>query len=281
MMKTNLILVEGLPGFGKSTTAKFVKDLLEKQNEKVELFLEGDLDHPADYDGVAYLTEDAFDALMKEFPEYREAAAAYTTESKDHHMLISYVKMKNDIIAPDAFWEKLSSRDIYELPLDVHMKLITERWEKFAEESAANDLIYIFECCFIQNPVTMSLVKYNESDDTAIEYVHRLADAVESLNPLLLYVTQNELENAFLKAVEDRPKDWIDFFMDYYCGQGYGKANGYEGLEGTIEVLRTRHALEMKIFHSLKMEKFLLDNSAFDRENHLSRLENLLLETKI
>ncbi|RDI45751.1 hypothetical protein [Falsibacillus pallidus] len=280
-MRTKLILVEGLPGFGKSTTANFVKELLEKQNEKVELFLEGNLDHPADYDGVAYLTEDEFDSLMKEFPEYTKAAAPYTLQSKGNHMLISYVKMKNDIEAPDEFWEKLSSRDIYELTLDVHMKLITERWEVIAEQAAANDVIYIFECCFIQNPVTMSLVKYNESDILAMEYVQRLAAAVDSLNPLLLYVTQNDLEKAFLRAVEVRPKEWSTFFMDYYCGQGYGKANGYEGLEGTIEVLKKRHELEMKIFHSLKMEKFLLDNSAFDRENHQSRLEDLLKGTKI
>ena len=47
--KTNLIIVEGLPGAGKSTTAAIIADELRKAGEKVLCVDEGVPDHPADY----------------------------------------------------------------------------------------------------------------------------------------------------------------------------------------------------------------------------------------
>ena len=47
--KTNLIIVEGLPGSGKSTTADMIAAELRKRGEKVICVDEGTADHPADY----------------------------------------------------------------------------------------------------------------------------------------------------------------------------------------------------------------------------------------
>ena len=48
-MKTNLIIVEGLPGSGKSTTARMIADELEKKGKQVVCVDEGVKEHPADY----------------------------------------------------------------------------------------------------------------------------------------------------------------------------------------------------------------------------------------
>lgn len=52
---TKLILVEGLPSMGKSTTAEMISELLKEKGMNHQLVLEGTLDHPAEYDGVSYL----------------------------------------------------------------------------------------------------------------------------------------------------------------------------------------------------------------------------------
>ncbi|WP_235218458.1 hypothetical protein [Paenibacillus sp. FSL R7-269] len=57
MKQPKLVLVEGLPGYGKSTTAQLVYEILTEMNVSAQLVLEGNLDHPADYDGVACLTK--------------------------------------------------------------------------------------------------------------------------------------------------------------------------------------------------------------------------------
>lgn len=54
-MDSKLILIEGLPGSGKSTTARLVHEILMQKGIESELFCEGDLDHPADYESVAFL----------------------------------------------------------------------------------------------------------------------------------------------------------------------------------------------------------------------------------
>ena len=48
-MKTNLVIVEGLPGCGKSTTAAMIADELKKKGKRVVCADEGTADHPADY----------------------------------------------------------------------------------------------------------------------------------------------------------------------------------------------------------------------------------------
>lgn len=48
-MKTNLIIVEGLPGSGKSTTAAMIAEELTKKGKKVICLDEGAQEHPADY----------------------------------------------------------------------------------------------------------------------------------------------------------------------------------------------------------------------------------------
>lgn len=64
-MKTKLIMVEGLPGFGKSTTSRMIYDILTERNIEARLVLEGDVDHPADYEGTACVTEEEFGQLLQ------------------------------------------------------------------------------------------------------------------------------------------------------------------------------------------------------------------------
>jgi thymidylate kinase len=61
-MNTKLILIEGLPGSGKSTTAGMAAEILKQKGIETNLFLEGNLDHPADYDGVAFFQKESGNA---------------------------------------------------------------------------------------------------------------------------------------------------------------------------------------------------------------------------
>lgn len=54
LITTNLIIVDGLPGAGKSTTAAVIADELSKAGKKVLCVDEGVRDHPADYAGYDF-----------------------------------------------------------------------------------------------------------------------------------------------------------------------------------------------------------------------------------
>jgi energy-coupling factor transporter ATP-binding protein EcfA2 len=276
-MKTKLILVEGLPGSGKSTTAKLIHELLTENQVPAELYMEGNLDHPADYEGVAYFTEEEFEQLLKKSGSLSKVFQDRVTVKRGRHLL-PYMKIKNELGSgfPDELLAAISKKDVYELPLEENIAVISESWEEFAKQAAAEEKVYVFECCFIQNPVTVGLVKYGASDEATIQYVKKLAEAVESLNPLLVYVKQEDIERSFRKAVTERPDDWFNGFVHYYTSQGYGLMNGLSGLEGTIEVLKARQELEYNILENLPLIPYILNNSQFNLGKHREKLKEVL-----
>ncbi|WP_047982901.1 P-loop NTPase family protein [Ornithinibacillus californiensis] len=276
-MKTKLILIEGLPGFGKSTTAKLVYDSLVEMNVDAELYLEGDLNHPADYDSVACFTKEEYERLLLQHGDLENTIKNHITV-KDGEYLLPYGKMKYDsgIVLPDALLTSVFERDIYELPLDKNIELITKKWADFARQAFQGNKVYIFECCFIQNPVTIGMVKYNATREKVIDYVLELEEIIEKLHPTVIYVEQDDLDYSFKKAIRERPKEWYEGFVEYYTKQGFGKEQKYEGLEGTINVLRERHKLETEIFNKLNINKFKVNNSSYDMDVYKQKLLAML-----
>lgn len=274
-MNTKLILVEGLPGSGKSTTASLIHEIIQAHHVDAELFTEGNLDHPADYEGAACFTKDEFDQLLTDSGELKEV---FLNQSRQRgtEFILPYRKIQNEYGFSDDLLSAISQKDIYELPFERNMELITDKWGDFTEKALTGSKTYIFECCFIQNPITIGMVKYGEPKEKVMNYVNRLADAIEPLHPILFYVEQDNLAFSFKKAIQERPTEWSTGFIEYYTNQGYGKQHQQQGLEGTLKVLEARRALEGEIFETIRFKKELLNNSTFELEKHKSILTDKL-----
>lgn len=246
-MNTKLILIEGLPGSGKTTVAELVHQLLKEQGLDAHLFLEGNLDHPADFDGVAFYGEDDYKGLLREFPNYKQMLKNNVV-MKENGCFIPYVKMKDKYgkQIPDQLFNEIFSHDIYELSFEKNVELITERWRVFDKNALHENKPYVFECCFMQNPLTIGLVKYNKSLEEVLDYVLGLAETVKDLNPLLIYVDQSNLEYSFKRALDERSEAWSEGFVDYYTKQGYGKSRNLCGVDGTLKVLEAMKLVEKK-----------------------------------
>ncbi|WP_312811002.1 hypothetical protein [Sedimentibacter sp.] len=266
-MAPKLIIVEGLPGSGKSTTAKQIFDILNSKGIDAELYTEGNLNHPADFDGVAYFDSEKFKIFEKIYPESDDIL----NKIKIKHLtgyLIPYRKAveEQQIKFENKLFNDIIKNDIYELPIELHIKLILNRWNNFATSYVKNNKVIIFESCFIQNPITVSMIKNNCSKDITISYINNLANIIIPLEPILIYVEQNSIRESFMKAVSERKKEWIDGFIDYYTNQGYGLYNNLKGIEGIIEILKARNIFEKEIYDSINLAKYKIDNSKFDLE---------------
>jgi hypothetical protein len=112
-----------------------------------------------------------------------------------------------------------------------------------------------------------------------MNYVKQLTDIIEPLNPVLLYVDQQDLSRSFKKAVQERPKEWSTGFMDYYNNQGYGLIHGAQGIEGTISVLEVRKQVESSIFHALDINKYKIDNTQFEMDSYKNRIMEIFMNT--
>lgn len=276
-MNTKLIIVEGLPGFGKSTTAQLINDILSQNKIEVELFLEGNLNHPADYDGVSCVNKFEFDRLLSNSGDFKEVLLKRVLK-KGSNYLLPYRKIKNEFgdQFSDELFNDISRNDIYELPFDKNVELIADKWQDFAEIALEDDKVYIFECCFIQNPLTIGMIKYGEQKEKIINYVMKVAKIIENLNPMLFYVEQDDLEFSFRKALKERNPEWSTGIVDYYTNQGYGKEHNHSGVEGAIKVLEARRNLELEIFDMLKMKKEKINNTKYEIGSYRSMLKDKL-----
>ncbi|MEK4854012.1 hypothetical protein NST04_29520 [Paenibacillus sp. FSL H7-0756] len=278
MKQPKLVLIEGLPGFGKSTAAQLVYEILTEMNMGAQLVLEGNLDHPADYEGIACLTLAEYDEMFRTSGIPGEVLSAHTT-CQDNNYLVGYLKIINEYgpLLPKEWMDRLTRKDVYELPLAQHRKLITARWRQFTESALRGPDTYVFDCCFIQNPVTMGMIRHDAAEEYMISYIQELEAIIKPLNPLLIVIEQDDLELAFRKAVRERPLEWSEGFIRYYTAQGCGLRQGHRGLEGTLEVLKSRSKLEENIYNLLSMNKTKVNNSTYALQAYKQVLKEKLV----
>lgn len=275
-MNARLYLIEGLPGSGKTTTAEALTRLLQEQQTNTRLHIEGDLNHPADYESVAYLTLNEWADFQS---KYVSLDVLRFTEVFNDDVLISYRQWQSEQDVPEAALTFLQARDIYELPFELYQSLIFKKWEAFVAQALTTDTTYVFECCFLQNPLTMGLIKYDLPAAMLRAFIERIATIITPLHPVLIYVDQPDVERSFRKALNERPTEWADGFVSYYTEQAYGVNNSLSGVKGTIAILQARQALERQLFELLPFRLEVFKNEDFSVEARQAWLKQLIQST--
>ncbi len=275
-MTKRLFLIEGLPGSGKTTTAETLTRILQEQQINTRLHIEGDLNHPADYESVAYLT-------LNEWADFQSKYASLDvlrfTEVFNDYVLVSYRQWQSKQDVPEAALTFLQAHDIYELPFESYQSLIFKKWEAFVAQALMTDTTYVFECCFLQNPLTMGLIKYDLPEETLRAYIERLATIIAPLQPVLVYVDQPDVERSFRRALNERPPEWADGFVSYYTEQAYGVNHSLLGVEGTIAILRERKALEHQLLKTLPFRVEVFGNEEFSVKARQAWVKQLIQST--
>ena len=262
--KVKLILVEGIPGSGKTTAARFIQQRLNEQGIQTALFLEGDLDHPADYESTACLGAEEYRALRRDFPQSMDVLDAWERPDGEDYFF-PYRKMETHLGASptgglDArLLDRLRQAEVYEQPPAVFERVINRRWQTLARQASQQETVYIFECCFLQNPLTMLLGRCGLPASHAADFVLTLGSAVEKLNPRLVYLHPSSTSETLRRVAGERPPEWLDFVIWYHTQQGYGRAHGLQGFDGLVSFYEMRQAVELDLlprlpFSTLKIE---------------------------
>ena len=134
--------------------------------------------------------------------------------------------------------------------------------------------ITIFECAFLQNHIGEILADHNVTDEEYIkDYFRELIDTVKELNPKLIYLNQESVEETIARVAKERISDdkdkcpdWIDMVIDYYENCKYGKENNLKGYDSVIKFLKKRKELEGQVIDDLKIDKAIINNLDYDWE---------------
>lgn len=269
MPETKLILLEGIPGSGKSTAGAYLQSSLERAGLPVRFWREGDFDNPADFEGVACLNHSQFRNLTPRHPGLAGLLEEQLTVRGDDH-LVKYRKLQelHPEQIPSRLIVELSGYDVYDgLPMQDYCRLALQRWQDFQASAAESDEITILECCFLQNPLTVMLARHNANPQSACEQVEKIARIIEPLTPLVLYLKPRDVRAALLHAREQRSREWADFVTWYLTGQAYGEAHHLEGYEGVIQFYEMRQALEVQLLHELSIRSLVIEHTGTEWED--------------
>jgi len=279
-MENRLILVEGIPGSGKTTNAKKIKEKLISEGKEVMLYEEG-ASHPADMAWSAYLNEEEYaDFLLKCLDMWETSEKIISKEEltlrievqarkEENHIILAYTR----IDFPEACYlilvDNIATKEICDgrRSLTEFKEIHLMRWNRFAKNALLDNTIYIFECAFLQNHIFELLGVYEKNDNEIYTYLSDLLDTVKCLNPYILYIEPYDVEKIILEAAEERKstvntqKDWIDEMCNWVSNMNYGKSHNLTGKEGVFSFCKERLRIDKVMLEKLDMPVILIDRN--------------------
>ncbi len=253
-MKTRVIFVEGIPGAGKTSAVQRLAEILEERGITTKIFLEGDLDQPADYEGVAFVREDIEKVLIEKHKSSPLQLLSFR-EALENGSLIYYAKMKKSGLFSDEMIKEFSPYDVYEQPVEIFTALMEKKWGEFNKILSKSNEVYILDCCLLQNPTTYLSAKNNLHYEYIHSFILTLLQQIKDFKPLVVYIEPADINEAILHVKKERSTEWFDFLTDYYTKQEYGKYHCLSAdLSGVVHYLT----------HRIQMEKNILSHSDVD-----------------
>lgn len=265
-METRLIIVEGLPCSGKSTTSKKIANYISSLDISNALYEEGDLNHPADYEYHAYITKDVFDRFSKNLQ------LKVKKES---------IKVLDGFVFPLKKADKeeqktLMKYKIYDrLPWEVEKDVMLDKWERFYN-SCHKDKMHIFECCMIQNPMCETVIRFDFNIDQSEKFIQSIFKKVSGLNPLLIYLKTGDVKKRIKEVSSNRDKKWLEFAISYHENGKFAKNRNLEGFSGYIECLERRQKREIKIIDKLDVNKKIIINPFLNWNETIKEIERTI-----
>lgn len=264
---TKLYIVEGLPCSGKSTTSKYIADLLEKSGKKVCFFDEGSGNHPADYEFHAYITQEQ----LKKLEENTQIKIRQNgTESKEGYIVALSEFTDNE-------QEQLLLYKIYDfLPWETEKSLLLERWKQFAAQAAQEDCIYVFNCVFLQNPMCETMMRFNLPKAESFEYIEQIHDIIRPLEPMIIYLKNDDVAEQIKTTSAERP-GWLDAVIDYHVNGGFGKSISANGFDGYLRCLEERQKRELEYLKMAKISSVIIENAHRNRQQTYAKIADQIV----
>lgn len=264
-MSNRLYIIEGLPCSGKSTTSKFVADLLSRGN-KVCYIDEGGGKHPADYEFHAFLSEQT----LLSFPSENVALIKNKSERIGGGYAVPINEFSGEVQA------ELFRYKIYDiLPWEEEMPVMLEKWHKFVD-TTEKDKIYVFNCVFLQNPMCETMMRFNFTEEESYSYISKIAEIIKPLDPVIIYLKNDDIAESVRKAANER-EGWLDAVIGYHEQGEYGETMGARGFDGYIACLNERQKRELSILSKLPLKSIIIENPHRNWDKAYKEIEYSLL----
>lgn len=276
-MNTKLILLEGIPGSGKTIFAGKIAEYYKNRGETVNLYAEGQ-SHPADLGWNACVPFAEYNNILKRYESLRSKIERNVIIENDT-AIIAYTQIETD---NKDFYKELESFEVYDgrVSDETFFNLHYNRWRSFGKNARKKNELNIFECAFMQNHVNELLFWRNADTDTIITHHTKLIDSVKNLSPVLIYLSQPDIRETIQRIANERVSaehgNWIDRCISYCENSPFGKQRGIKGFDGAIEFFTIRKQLEIMILTQLSIPHIVIENDDYAWDNVWSKIEKYL-----
>lgn len=272
-----LVLVEGLPGSGKTTISKKISEYMSAKR-KTNLYQEGD-GHPADLAWCACIPFEKLDFIYKKYPTYQQHIES-CMYIEDGFVVVPYTQFS---IEDNAFFQLMESYEVYDsrVGFETFSKLHMTKWKRFEELSEKSDDLTVFECAFLQNHINELLLFHCMTEKEIEKYLMNLISKVRKLEPVLIYLNQPSVYETITKVSEIRlnekgEKEWMERVIQYIENSPYGRNNLLSGFEGMVSYFESRKKIELNIIKNLPIETYIIDNPNYEWINVWMEIQEIL-----
>ena len=134
------------------------------------------------------------------------------------------------------------------------------RWSALVEASQADGVIRVMDGQLFHGDLTNLFLM--EADRAALSgHVLAVAAAIAALNPLVVYLRQEDVEQAIRTVCEERGADWVAYQLNWKLAAPYSVRRKLAGLEGLIVLYQDYRRLTDELFESLPLAKLAIDKS--------------------
>ncbi len=268
-MKHNIIFIEGLPGSGKSTFAKMLRDHYESLGYKVVQYDEKDL-NPIDFTWCAILTREEYHELLVMYPQIKESIKKNTKEH-NQHFIVAYTKVEG--IHANIFQQQMNEKEISSINnIEEFKQFYLDIWNAFSYRYKS-DTIYIFESVFLQNHINALLLKYDFLQKQITFYFQDLIRQLSVCKPVVFYIQEDDVELMLKRHTEERETShkgqgshWVDTTIKHLESYPLFVQKGYTGLQGAIQYFKERQMIELNVLNYIGTYKYIFKlNGKYDQ----------------
>lgn len=210
-LDSRLIVLDGLPGSGKTTTGRWLTVQLQQHGLNPRWLPEADIAHPLwwyqHWNGTAY-----------EPPDFQNT------------------------------------------PTEVFIEASIRKWKDFVGQAQTSVQLHVAESVFFQNAVAMFLMGGARST-TLVEYAQEVQAITQSLNPILIYVRQNDVVDALEKICTLRGPAFEQELIRNMEQFPYRNQRKLKGLGGVAALWSEINEITDALFESYTIRKLAIETS--------------------
>ncbi|MFD2443807.1 hypothetical protein ACFSO7_07400 [Bacillus sp. CGMCC 1.16607] len=267
-----LILLEGLPGSGKSTNSRIIMSSIDQLGKRVKWFHEVARPHPTLFFNEANLTKREYQRIVIDFPEDREILEKIKIEMFDTISIdLLELEWHDSNHLNIEVLRALENYNVWTFPLQQYIAVALEKWQYFVEKvKREKDLVVILDSSIFQFQIYTFLLE-NSPYQMIESFVKKLFSIISELDPTLILLTRENVEDALLNIERSRGIDFMETIWKRDSRSPYYH-NRPPGAEGYREFLRDYHVIVQRLFDITAFKKLNLDISEGDWKQYVSEM---------